>query len=747
MAKRAVTRAQFEHLLGIRRAEALVDEVTRTREELRAEARTRLGVTGEGGDAPPLRETMRKHGISVYPLIALGVLSIIDTFQVYAFGVLAPEISRAIGVGRGAIAGLIALKTLAVALAPLGMAALAQRPRRALLCLVTALVWSVATIGLGFTTTLLGVAVILLVDGLSSGSVSALHHPLLMDNYPPESRVRVLTVYQQFTNVGLVIAPLLVALLAVTGFTWRGVFVVLGLLSVVGSLFALRLRDPGFGRWDTERVRQAVHDARGEATAARPPAEDVELGFFEIARRLFLIPTVRRMLAGFAVFGILLIPYQTFVFFFLEERWNLSPEARGLFFAFESAVAIVALAAFGNRGETMFRKDPGRVLSLASTLLAVAVVLIGLAGLSPVFWGMIALFAVSSALLAILTPALFVPVLSVMPARMRAHASALIGIFLGGVGGIIGAVFLSGIDRRFGIAGSMVALVVPGVIGALIIRSTGKLVVRDMDRMIDEILEDEEINRIEAGGGHLPMLACRNVNFSYGQLQVLFDVNFTVDDGEMVALLGVNGAGKSTLLKCISGIGLPSSGSVRFRGADITYLDAERRLRLGITQIPGGRAVFGSMSVVENLRAFGYTLGRDRRAVDEAIDRSFDAFPRLAERRNQNASTLSGGEQQMLGVAKALVLRPRLLLIDELSLGLAPVIVGQLLEMVRRINAEGTAVVLVEQSVNIALGLVEHAYFMEKGEIRFDGPANELLARDDLLRAVFLEGVGTRGGT
>ncbi len=169
-------------------------------------------------------------------------------------------------------------------------------------------------------------------------------------------------------------------------------------------------------------------------------------------------------------------------------------------------------------------------------------------------------------------------------------------------------------------------------------------------------------------------------------------------------------------------------------------------MKLGITQVPGGRAVFGPMSVVENLRGFGYTIGRDRRATDAAIERSFAAFPRLSERRDQQASTLSGGEQQMLGLSKALMLKPRLLLIDELSLGLAPVIVAELLEMVRQINADGTAVVLVEQSVNIALSLVEHAYFMEKGEMRFDGRAKDLLARDDLLRAVFLEGASKGAG-
>jgi ABC-type branched-subunit amino acid transport system ATPase component len=167
------------------------------------------------------------------------------------------------------------------------------------------------------------------------------------------------------------------------------------------------------------------------------------------------------------------------------------------------------------------------------------------------------------------------------------------------------------------------------------------------------------------------------------------------------------------------------------RGEDITYLDAERRVRLGITQIPGGKAVFGPLSVVDNLRVYGYTLGRDRARSSEAIEATFGAPSRAwpSGATSLGEQVLSGGEQQMLALSKALILRPRLLLIDELSLGLAPVIVGQLLDMVRRINETGTAVVLVEQSVNVALSLVDHAYFMEKGEIRFDGPALDLLER------------------
>lgn len=161
---------------------------------------------------------------------------------------------------------------------------------------------------------------------------------------------------------------------------------------------------------------------------------------------------------------------------------------------------------------------------------------------------------------------------------------------------------------------------------------------------------------------------------------------------------------------------------------------------MGISQVPGGRGVFGNLTVAENLRLIGYTHGRNRSKLEAGIDETFSCFPRLAERRNQLASTLSGGEQQMLALSKAYILEPRLLLIDELSLGLAPKIVSELLTMVRRINARGTAIVLVEQSVNIALSLVQHAYFMEKGEIRFDGRAEDLLERGDLLRSVFLKG-------
>jgi ABC-type branched-subunit amino acid transport system ATPase component/sugar phosphate permease len=729
-----------QHLAKVHAAEALVDDIAATRDRLRSQARETLGVTGstDGTKPPPLLRTLREHGVGLYPLSALGSLAIVDTFYAYAFTVLTPEISRTLGISIGMIAFLVTLKTLSLAVSPLPIAALVQRvPRRALVAIVTAALWGLVTFYTGFATGVWFLAAVLVIDGLTTGSTQALHGPLLLDYYPPAARVRVLSVYRAFDSFGNVLAPLLIALLAgLLGFTWRGVFVVFGIICLLVVPFTLRLRDPGFGRWDTQLLRAAVHEDAGDNLAA----DDVQLGFYEIVRRLLLIPTVKRLLLGYAVFGMLLIPYLTFLSFYLDDTLDFDAGERGLFFAFTSASSIAALAVYGRIGERLFRQNPRLVVRSASTSLAIGVLLICAAVAVPSTVGAVVGFALASAFIAVLAPSLGIAMYSVVPAQMRPHAAALQGVFLGGVGGIAGALLLGGMNDRYGTVGALVSLVVPGMLGSVLLARAGDKVPADLDRMIDEILEDEQIKSISASGGHLPMLSCKGIDFSYGQLQVLFDIDFTVDDGEMVALLGTNGAGKSTLLKVISGIGLPQSGTIRYRGQDITYLDAERRTRLGITQIPGGRAVFGPLTVMENLRSYGYSLGKDRKHLDALMDECLEAFPRLAERRNSLASQLSGGEQQMLGLSKALIMRPRLLLIDELSLGLAPIIVGQLLEMVRRINATGTAVVLVEQSVNIALGLVEHAYFMEKGEMRFDGAAGELLDRDDLLRAVFLDG-------
>ncbi len=236
------------------------------------------------------------------------------------------------------------------------------------------------------------------------------------------------------------------------------------------------------------------------------------------------------------------------------------------------------------------------------------------------------------------------------------------------------------------------------------------------------------------------LLTCTGIDMAYGPVQILFDVDFQIQEHEIVALLGTNGAGKSTLLKGICGLVKPAAGTVRFAGEDITSLSADLTTHRGISLMPGGKGVFPTLSVTENLRLAAWMIRDDQERVELAKKEVQTLFPILERRASQLAGDLSGGEQQMLALGAALMTQPRLLMIDELSLGLAPTIVGQLLEVVKEIHARGTTIVLVEQSVNVALNLAERAVFMEKGEVRFEGPTADLLDRPDVLRSVFIAG-------
>jgi branched-chain amino acid transport system ATP-binding protein len=240
------------------------------------------------------------------------------------------------------------------------------------------------------------------------------------------------------------------------------------------------------------------------------------------------------------------------------------------------------------------------------------------------------------------------------------------------------------------------------------------------------------------------LLETRGLTVSYSGVQVLFGIDLEVREGEILALLGTNGAGKSTTLNAISGIVEADGGNVFFGGEAITGEPPERTVARGIVQVPGGRGIFPGLTVEENLKMGGFLLRRRRGELDDRIAEAMKLFPRLAERRLQRAGSLSGGERQMLTLAQSFLLRPRLLLIDELSLGLAPAVVQDLLVAVRAMNAAGTTIVIVEQSVNLALTLAERAYFLEKGEVRFSGATADLLARRDLLRSVFLEGTASQ---
>jgi ABC-type branched-subunit amino acid transport system ATPase component len=334
---------------------------------------------------------------------------------------------------------------------------------------------------------------------------------------------------------------------------------------------------------------------------------------------------------------------------------------------------------------------------------------------------------------------------SIIPYRLRGSGSALVTLYIFFVGATGGGLISFMFTDAWGTRVTVIVLTLPAsVIGGWIMYRGARLLRNDLSLNVQELFEEQEEQRRRADSEEpAPALQVNNVDFAYGPVQVLFDVSFQVAKGETLALLGTNGAGKSTMLRVISGLGVPRRGVVRLDGRTVTYTSPQLRTRLGIQQLPGGTGVFPDMTVDQNLVMGAYIHRSDRSDVERRVTQVMDLFPDLARRRGQQAGSLSGGQQQMLALARVLLHEPEVLLIDELSLGLAPTVVQDLLKLIEKLQEQGQTIVVVEQSLNIALAIADRAIFLEKGQVRFEGPARELANREDLARAVFL---GREGG-
>lgn len=231
-----------------------------------------------------------------------------------------------------------------------------------------------------------------------------------------------------------------------------------------------------------------------------------------------------------------------------------------------------------------------------------------------------------------------------------------------------------------------------------------------------------------------PMLKIDNIDVYYGAIHALKGISLEVKEGEIVTLIGANGAGKSTTLRTISGLLKPKTGSITFLGQDIAGVRAHEIVKKGILQVPEGRRVFAEMTVMENLD-LGAFVRKDKAGIQQDLKHVFELFPRLEERKNQSAGTLSGGEQQMLAMGRALMSRPKLLLLDEPSMGLAPLLIKEIFNIIVDINKSGTTVLLVEQNANMALSIANRAYVLETGRITLSGSAQELAASEDVRKA------------
>ncbi len=234
----------------------------------------------------------------------------------------------------------------------------------------------------------------------------------------------------------------------------------------------------------------------------------------------------------------------------------------------------------------------------------------------------------------------------------------------------------------------------------------------------------------------MAMLEIKDLKVNYGVIQAIKGINFSVEEGEVIALIGANGAGKTTILHTITGLITPSEGSILFNGTDLTRIPAHKIVSMGMAHVPEGRRVFADMTVYQNLKLGAFTR-TDKDEIQEALQNVYERFPRLKERSNQYAGTLSGGEQQMLAMGRALMSHPSIILMDEPSMGLSPILVNEIFDIIKSVNESGTTVLLVEQNAKKALSIADRAYVLETGNITIDGKASDLL-NDDRIKKAYL---------
>jgi ABC-type branched-subunit amino acid transport system ATPase component len=612
--------------------------------------------------------------------------------------------------------------------------------RRVLWTAGFSIVNGITTFLTGRTNSIVTLGATRLTNGISEQASNIPFFPLLTDYYPIDARGRAFAMQRTLGRIAGLAAPLGIGYMVVRTTTdpnhpnWRLPFYVIGpAIVAIGVLMILTLREPIRGYFERRELGLAHADALKEEE--RP-------SFGEVWRVVWSIRTFRRLfIAGvFSTIGTLV--FDRFYLLFLFQKYGLSTFQRGALFSITGVGVLFGGAMGGGMTDVLVRRRPQRLL--------VFVGLIGVAGamvnfiipLGPPIALLVAVNVIFGFFDAAAETAAFVVFAQIIPAHVRTT-----GVWLTTLEGIpatiVFGLVVNTLVMQYGLRGGMFAGAPFILIGAVIALSAAELFEGDLRSAQSSQLATAVAERSKREG-RAKLLVCRKLDVAYDNVQVLFGVDFDVEEGEIVALLGTNGAGKSTLLKAIAGLNVPVSGGVVYDGREITYMPPHEIARRGVILMPGGRGIFPDLTVRENLM-----LGNWLTAPSEEqnrLDEIYEIFPILRERGSERAGNLSGGEQQMLSLAQALLAKPKLLLIDELSLGLSPAVVRELVDKVREIHKRGVTIVIVEQSVNVALTVAERAVFMEKGEVRFVGPTAELLRRPDILRAVYVKGTAALGG-
>ena len=693
---------------------------------------------------------VKSEGISIRKGLAMGggattfvvllLLASLDELQTAAITVLAPDMRDTFGVSDGTITFIAASSSAFVVFGAIPMGWAADRMKR-----VPIIGWS--SVFFTFMVFLSGLAPNAFAFfwarfgvGIAKANTIPVHSSMLADTYPIGIRGRLGAIGGGSARLVAVLSPVLVGAVAVAANGpgevdgWRWAYYLFGIPVALLAIAAFFLKEPPRGQW--EKI-----DVLGESFVEEDP---LPVSLDAAFSRLMQIRTIKTVVVGFSALGFGLFTVPVLESLYLEERWNLDPLDRGITITVGGLFAVLGLLYVGPKFDRLWREDPTRSLRMVGICIGLGTLFKPIQYAVPNVPLFIA-FGVPQTVLFIAAFAMVGPLMqSIVPYRLRGSGTALITLYIFFIGAAGGGLISLLFTDAWGPRTTALVLSVPtSILGGWILYRGARHIRHDLSLNVQELLDEQDEEKRRHESGEIPALQVNNLDFCYGPVQVLFDVGFELRKGETLALLGTNGAGKSTLLRVISGLGTPRRGVVRLGGRTITYTSPQLRAALGVHQLPGGKGVFPGMTVHQNLTMGAYIHRRDRDDVTGRIDRVLELFPDLAQRQGQGAASLSGGQRQMLALARVLLHDPEILLIDELSLGLAPTVVQDLLVIIERLQEQGQTIIIVEQSLNVALAVADRAIFLEKGQIRFEGPAQELLERDDLARAVFL---GKEGG-
>ena len=680
-------------------------------------------------DAPPAggwRHPAWLGTVGWYPLIILFGLNMTDELDRSAYFVLLPDIRDSLGLTNSGILAVVTLASAVALLLTVPIAHLADRRNRVTIALIGAVVWAFFSLATGLAFTVWVLVIARSGAAIGQGVVFPTHNSLLADYYPIRSRPRIYSIHRAANSVGQIIGFLVGAGLA-TLFTWRAPFIVFAFPTIILVFLGLRLRDPGRGHFEREAADLGIDTAVDEL----PPS------FAESLRMVWTIRSLRRIFIALPFLAASIIGFISLASLMYEEVFGLDAWERAWALIPVQLVELVGVVIGARLTSKALTKGASHIFGVLAAAAWVACFTAIVFAAAPNVFVAVAANCIISASLVIVGPGVLASLSLAIPPRARSMGFSIGALWV--LPGLLVLPLIGWIGDHHGFRWGMFVMVPVFLIGGLILASAGKVIDDDIAQVWTGAATRAQMLQ-ERAAGKLPLLSVRNAQVAYGDVRVLFGVDIDVAEGEIIALLGTNGAGKSTLLKAISGVAQADRGAVVFDGRDITHAPPEEIAPLGIAQVPGGQGVFPSLTVADNLRAAGWMLRKDAKLRNARVEEALDLFPILRARAEDPAADLSGGQQQMLALAMAFLNEPKLLMIDELSLGLAPVVVQQLLDVVRSLRDRGTTIILVEQSVNVALTVADTAYFMEKGEIRFHGPTADLLERPDVLRSVFFQG-------